>query len=380
MVNTVTRGKCIRSGAIPTSATSWAEISLDAVGRNVRALQRQAGRARVAAVVKADGYGHGAATIARAALDAGASLCAVFSISEALHLREHGIDSPILVLGPILPEDAPEIVRLGLTVIADRAESVQRLEAAAAAAETVVDVHLNLDGGMQRFGLTHAGALELAAFVRRCAHLRLEGVMTHFPSAGAADPNRTLDAFRAFVETAARIGAPVRHAAASAALCRFPQTALELVRPGIALYGIDPLRTGALKLEPVLSWKARLLAIRDLKRGESVSYGGLWTAPSEARIGVIGAGYADGLRRSVSGPGTALVRGQRAPYAGAVCMDCAMIDLTRIPDAQVGDSVTLIGSDGEARITAWEMAEWSGAIPYEICTGIGPRVARLVVG
>ena len=377
MVNTVTRHKCIRSRSIPTSVTAWAEINLNAVRHNVRELQRRAGRAQLAAVVKADGYGHGAETIARAALEAGAPLCAVFSVPEAIHLRESGIERPILVLGPILADDAPQIARLQLTVIVDSAETARALDQAAAAAGTVVDVHLNLDSGMQRFGLAHEDALELSQFVRGRAHLRLEGVMTHFPSASAPNERLTTDAFNAFLRATAEIDAPVRHAAASAALLRFPQTALDLVRPGIALYGIDPLRTGTAALQPVLSWRARLLAIRDVSAGESVSYGGRWTAPADARIGVVGAGYADGLRRSVSGPGTALIRGQHAPYAGAVCMDCAMIDLTQIADAQVGDTVTLIGSDGEAQVTAWDMSDWTDAIPYEICTGIGPRVPRI---
>ncbi len=380
MVNTVTRGKCIPPRTIPTSANSWAEIDLHALAHNVRTLQRRAGTAQLAAVVKADGYGHGAPTVAQAALEAGAPLCAVFSLPEAIHLREHGIDSSILVLGPILPEDAPDIARSRLTAVVDTPETAQALNTAARADEATLPIHLNLDAGMQRFGLSHTDALKLAEVVSRCPNLYLEGTMTHFPNAGTGDESHTLNAFHAFMQTANAIGAPIRHAAASAALLRFPQTALELVRPGLALYGIDPFRSNESELKPVLSWKARLLAIRDLKAGESVSYGGLWTAPHDARIGVIGAGYADGLRRSVSGPGATLIRGSRAPYLGAICMDCAMIDLTHIPDAQVGDAVTLIGVDGEAELSAWEMSDWTGAIPYEICTGIGPRVPRITVG
>ena len=238
---------------------------------------------------------------------------------------------------------------------------------------------------MQRFGLAHREALRLAAIVRAYPNLALEGVMTHFPSATAEDEGQTLDAFDAFMRTADEIGAPIRHAAASAAMLRFPQMALDLVRPGIALYGIDPLHGGAspsaaTELQPVLSWHARLLAIRNVRAGESVSYGGRWTAPRDARIGIVGAGYADGLRRSVSGSGAALIRGRRAAYVGAICMDCAMIDLTDMSDAEVGDTVTLIGVDGEGEISASEMADWTGAIGYEVCTGIGPRVARVAVG
>ena len=365
------------------SATCWAEIDLSALRTNVEVLRRQADPAGVAAVVKADAYGHGAVAIAQAALEAGAERLCVFTVREAVELREAGIGAPILCLGPVLDGDAPQIAEHDIAAVVDSDETAIKLASAALEAGVRVQVHINIDTGMQRYGLAPDRALALAEQVRTMPSLDLEAVFTHFPDAANADRSGTLDAFRRFQRTADQIGAPMRHAAASAATFNLPQSSLDFVRAGIALYGMNPAPGLGLpatqELRPVLSWKTSLLAIRQVRQGESVSYGGLWTADRDSRIGVIGAGYADGLRRRLANNGAMLVRGQRAPIRGAICMDSTMIDLTDITEAAVGDAVTIIGCDGAEAISAWDLARQLDTISYEIFTSISARVPRLVV-
>lgn len=366
-----------------TSATSWAEIDLSAIRHNVDLIARTVAPATAAAVVKADGYGHGAVPIAQAALDAGASRLCVFTVREAAQLRRAGVVAPILSLGPLHGDDLNVAASLDISVVIDTPATARLAADAARASGRRIGVHINLDSGMQRYGRPHQEAVELAGAIRDHRELDLEAVFTHFPDAPNPDPTATLRAFGQFQQTADQIGAPLRHAAASAAAFNLPQTGLDFVRAGIALYGIDPApdiaRAGGEHLRPALSWRASLLAIRDLRPGDSVSYGGLWTAERESRIGVIGAGYADGLRRALSPGGFVLVRGQRAPFRGAICMDSAMIDLTEIPAASVGDTVTIIGDDGDETILVWDMARRLDTIPYEICTSITSRVPRIVI-
>ena len=365
------------------SATCWAEIDLSALRTNVEALRRQADPAGVAAVVKADAYGHGAVAIAQVALDAGAERLCVFTVREAVELREAGIAAPTLCLGPVLNGDFRQIAEHDIAAVVDSEETAIKLASAALEAGVRVRVHINIDSGMQRYGLARDRATALAKQVRAMPSLDLEAVFTHFPDATNTDRSGTHDAFRRFQRTADQIGAPMRHAAASAATFSLPQSSLDFVRAGIALYGIDPAPdlglSAAQKLCPVMSWRASLLAIREVRQGESVSYGGLWTADRDSRIGVIGAGYADGLRRGLAEHGVVLVRGQRAPIRGAICMDSTMIDLTEIAEAVVGDTVTIIGRDGSEVISAWDLARQLDTIPYEIFTSIGARVPRVVV-
>ena len=362
------------------SATCWAEIDLDALRHNVGVLQRQAAGADVAAVVKADAYGHGAVGIARAALDAGAGSLCVFTTPEGVELRESGIRAPILCLGPILPDEASLVVAHSISAVVDSESTADLIAEAARARGGRQPVQINIDSGMQRHGLSHRRALELAAAVRTRHALVLEAVFTHLPD--ATNREASLDSLRRFQQTADAIGAPRRHAAASGALFHLPEASLDMVRAGIALYGIDPTperSSAASQLRPVLSWQTMILAVRDVAAGESVSYGGLWTAQRDSRIGVTGVGYADGLWRALSDGGSMIVEGQRCPIRGAVCMDSTMIDLTDAPEASAGDAATIIGVDRGASISAWDIARRVGTIPYEILTNISARVPRRIV-
>lgn len=365
------------------SATSWVEIYLSALRHNVEVLRRQAAPAGVAAVVKADAYGHGAAIIAKAAIEAGASSLCVFTMPEAVELRQAGIDAGILCMGPVLADDPATIARYDIAAVVDTDHTAAQLAAAAASLNRRVRVHINIDSGMQRYGLAHEQALALAEIIRSHPSLGLDAVFTHFPDAGNPEREPSIEALQRFQQTADRIGAPIRHAAASAATFNLPEASLDFVRAGIALYGMDPApnlaKPRAGQLQPVMSWRTSLLAIRDIRKGESVSYGGHWTASRDSRIGVAGIGYADGLARSLSPGGEMLIRGKHAPIRGAICMDSTMIDLTEIPDAQIGDVITIIGSDRGQSISAWDVARQLKTIPYEIFTSIAARVPRRVV-
>lgn len=374
MIDRTNRTETVRS------ATSWVEVDPSAVRHNLALLRQAAAPAAVAAVVKADAYGHGAVTVARAALDAGASRLCTFTVREAIDLRCAGIDAPILCLGPVLSGDCSGIAKHDISCVVDSAITAQRLAVAARSVSRPIAVHINLDSGMHRYGHSMDQAMVLVEAVRCHAELLLEGVFTHFADASNPDQTATTVALDRFHRAADRIGAPIRHASASAATFLLPQDGLDFVRAGIALYGIDPapeLSTALTgQLQPVLSWRTRIIATRRVRTGETVSYGGLWTAPADTRIGVIGVGYADGLRRSLSGADV-LIRGRRAPIRGAICMDSAMIDLTDIPQSEAGDVVTIIGDGGDNRITAWELANRIDTIPYEIVTGIAMRVPRI---
>ncbi len=363
------------------SALNWVDVDLDAVRANVRALRGLAGTAEFAAVVKADGYGLGAAVIGRAALDAGAGRLCVFALDEAQALRDAGIDAPILVLGPLRPDDAPRVAGLGVACTLTRPELVGPLAQAAAGGRPIA-VHVKVDTGMRRLGPPPAAAGALVAAVRAEPALRLEGFYTHFPSAdGPGEDGRhdTEGRFARFLPLAERAGAPLRHAANSATLLRFPRTALDLVRVGAGVYGFGPgaaAAPAAALLRPVATWRATLVQTHDLAAGESVSYGGTWTASQPARVGVVAVGYADGFRYALSNRGAMLVRGRRAPVVGAVCMDMTLVDLSDVPGAAVGDIATLIGRDGGAEISLQDFAERCGTIPYEVLTGLGPRPER----
>lgn len=365
------------------TALTWLEIDLAAVRSNVRVLRDLAGSAEFGAVVKANGYGLGAAEVARAALEAGADRLCVFNLDEAQALRASGVQAPVLVLGPLGPGDADRAARLGVVSTVTRPEAVEALAAAAKTAGRTLPVHVKVDTGMYRLGPPRETALELVNLVRARPELEMEGFYSHFPNADLEDGTDTQRRVSRFLRVAGEVGAPVRHVANTATLLRFPQMALDLVRVGAGLYGFGcgaAAGPAATSLRPVLRWSARIVQTHDVPAGESVSYGGTWTAPADARVGVVAVGYADGFRRSLSNRGAMLVRGRRAPVVGTVCMDLTLVDLSGVPDARVGDSATLIGVEGNVEITLEEVAAACNTIPYEVLTSLGPRPERRYAG
>ncbi|TMD51160.1 MAG: alanine racemase [Chloroflexi bacterium] len=355
-------------GGIASGSHRWAEVDLGALKANVALLRGLLPAAtRFIAVVKANGYGHGAREVARAALEAGAWGLAVVTLAEAAEVRDLLPPERVLVLGPLLPEDAPEAVA-GRHLLGCSSVVVARaLEAAAG--ERRVPIHAKLDTGMGRYGADPEEFAALLSLIRASNRLELAGTWTHLASSDS-DPSYTAEQLERFL--AATEGLPgLRHVANSGAVLRHPEAALDAVRVGIALYGCgDP------RLEPVLRLRARVAHLKTAPAGSSIGYGRTWTAGRRTRVATVTIGYADGVQRGRANRGVVLVRGRRAPLVGAVSMDSITLDVTEVPGVELGDAATLLGQDGEERILAEEAAEWSGTISYEVLTSIGTRVER----
>ncbi len=368
---------------------AWAEVDLGAVAANVRALTRLVAPAEVCAVVKADGYGHGAVAVAQAALEAGAGWLGVALAEEGATLRDAGITEPILVLSEPQGDDMEVAAWFGLhpTVYtpAGVETAVRAAKHAAAHGATIpLPVHLKIDTGMHRVGAQPEDVVMLAAALAAHSELTFEGVWTHFAVADEPDNPFTgeqLARFRAAVgelETAG-LRPPLTHAANSAAAIGHPESRFDLVRIGIALYGIapSPAMAGAIPLRPVMSLKATVSLVKEVKAGERISYGLRHTFACDSVVATVPVGYADGVRRRLSAAGgEVLIRGQRRPIVGVVTMDQLTVDCGDDRDVRVGDEVVLIGEQGDDRITAEEWADELDTIGYEIVCGIGPRVPR----
>jgi alanine racemase len=358
----------------------WAEIDLDAVADNVRLLKSQANGAALLAVVKANAYGHGAVAVARAALAAGADRLGVICVDEGEQLRRAGITAPILVMGHTPAEEARRLVDLSLTPSVVSREVALALARLASERGIEVAVHLKVDTGLNRYGLPPSEAADLGRWLRDLAGVQVEGLFTHFASADEGDKSHTLEQHRLFLSVAEQLDwVPIRHVSNTATLLDMPDMSLEMVRPGLGIYGCYPSSqvNRSLPVRPALSLKSRVARLTSLAPGESVSYGRIWRASRPSLIGLVLCGYADGLPRALSNRGSALVRGQRAPIVGRVCMDMCMVDLSDIPDVAVDDEVVIIGRQGEEEISADEVAELCGTISYEILCGISARVSRL---
>jgi len=363
----------------------WAEVDLDAARANVRALRTLVAPSAVCAVVKADGYGHGAAAVGRAALEAGADCLAVALVEEGVQLRDAGIEAPILVLSEPVADAADTVVERHLTPVVYTADGIDALaKAAAAHSERMpLSVHLKVDTGMHRVGCDPRDAVELAAHVVERPELRLAGVCTHFAIADEPDHPYTAGQKRRFDAVlealrARKLPTGIVHACNSAAAITVPAARYDMVRLGIAVYGIAPAPalSGAVALQPVLAVKARVSHIQNLPAGAQLSYGLRYTTAAGARIATVPVGYADGVPRNLGlAGGEVRVRGRRHPIAGTVTMDQLMVDAGDAP-VEVGEEVVLLGRQGNEAITADEWAERLGTIAYEIVTGIGPRVPR----
>ena len=369
----------------PVYRPAWVEIDLGAIRYNTALLAARAAPAALMAVVKADGYGHGSVAVALAVLEAGASWLGTALVEEAIELREAGIGAPILLLSEPPPAAAGVVVRAGLTPIVHTRRFVDALAKATADAGAVepLPVHLKVDTGMHRVGCAPGEALAVAKVVRKHRELRLEGLLTHFAVADEPDNDYTAGQLARFGAVKAQLAqAGIRpevvHAANSAGLMTQPDARFDLVRCGIALYGIapSPALAGALPLRPALALKSRVSFVRRLPAGERLSYGLRYRLAADATVATVPLGYADGVpRRLGEAGGEVLAGGRRRPIAGTVTMDQFLIDLGDDTIA-AGDEVVLIGRQGEAEITAAEWAERLGTIPYEICCAIGQRVPR----
>ena len=364
-----------------------ARIDLDALAHNVRLAVRLAGPGRrVLAVVKADGYGHGAVRAARCALAAGAAKLGVATPGEVRSLRATGIDAPVLLLSEVSPDRAAEMLGLDCSLTLYTLAYAEALERAAKLAGRRVGVHLKIDTGMGRIGIDPAEALPFVARLRDFPHLVLEGVMSHPSEAeqrGSPVTARQIATFHAVCGALEAIAGAVRwkHIANSALVLPGDPPG-NLVRPGLMLYGAAPAPglPGAADLRPVMSLVTAVGFLKSVPAGTPLSYGGTFTTRRESLIATLPVGYADGYRRAFSNRASVLVRGRRAPVVGTVCMDLCLADVTGIPGVAFGDEVVLLGCQGEERITADELAAFAGTISYELFCGIGPRVPRVFAG
>ena len=357
----------------PTQSRCWAEINLAALRKNVAAIRRRIGSAKLMAVVKADAYGHGLPEVAGALLRCGVDAFAIANLTEALILRQVvGPDFQILSLGSVLPFEIQPLIENNIT---PTISSLAEAKLFAAATHRRLDVHIKIDTGMGRIGFWHEEAISVLQQIAAMPQLQITGVFTHFP---VADENlsatrRQLEQFLAVTH-----GYPMRHAANSAALLNFPEARLDMVRPGLALYGITP---GAEDFSPVLSFKSLVTHIKTIAAGRTISYGQTFIAPAPMRIATVGAGYADGFSRHLSNKAEVLITGQRCRVIGRVTMDQIMVNVTNLPVVNCGDEVVFIGRQGAAEITVTEVAEWQDTIAWEVLCGITktarvPRIYR----
>lgn len=378
---------------MPEYHRCWIEVSRDRLARNYASIRKAVGPdVEVCPVVKADAYGHGAAEVSRVLARAGARWFAVSSFEEGVALREAGIAGPrILVMADSLAVERAEVVTHRLTPAVHSLDELPVLRRMAAGAAEPIDFHLKIDSGMGRLG-TRAPAAEIARALAAAVSpkLRLEGVMTHFASAADYQSGQTERQLAAFYELldALPVQPRIVHTSATVPIAYGRREAWRsMVRPGHAIYGyVSPIVRGAdsapprmLDVAPALAWKTRLLAVKDIPAGSPIGYGAMYTAAAPMRVGIIGAGYADGIPHRLGNKGKVIAGGQLVSMIGAVSMDVTTIDLTSVPHLKPGDVVTLLGEEGGARIDAQQVARLAGTISYSVLCGISARVAHVYV-
>jgi alanine racemase len=377
----------------------FAEIDLTAIAHNVSELHRITSRdARLMAVVKANGYGHGAPEVSRTALDSGAEWLGVARIEEGISLRQAGFTVPILIFGYTSPTLAKEVIDFDLTQTIYTYDMGEAFSAQAASWGKKIRAHVKVDTGMGRLGVLAKGRSSLAehktAFddaVRQVESvvglkgLEIEGIYTHFASADSAEKSsarRQLEDFLGLLDALRMSGTEfsVRHAANSAALIDMPETHLDMVRPGISIYGLYPsqeVNRGRVSLKPAMTLKSRVIHLKKVPPGFKVSYGSTYQTTETTTIATVAIGYADGLDRLLSSQGHMLVRGRRAPIIGRICMDMTMLDVGGIPDVRIEDEVVVLGTQDGASISADEIASSLNTINYEVVSTLTQRVPRV---
>ena len=370
--------------AFPSDRPTIAVIDRAALEHNFKEVVRCSEGQQVLAVVKARAYGHGAVEVSKSLLMLGADMLGVALVEEGRELRDAGIHAPVLIMGATFPEQAEAIVSLKLTPTVFSLAVAKALSEAAYQRRTTINIHVKIDTGMGRIGIAPEEAPEFIAMLRKLGSLSVQGLMTHFADADLRDKqfaSRQMDRFEALLNAleAKKISVPMRHAANSAAVLDFHRAFFTMVRPGLMLFGYNPLEEGTTgaDLRQVLSLVTRIAFIKKVPPGVPISYGRTFTTKRESMIATLPIGYADGYCRGLSNKGMALVRGIRVPVVGRVCMDMCMIDVTDVPNVREGDDVVLIGTQGSERITADDIAAMTGTIAYEVLCGISSRVPRI---
>ncbi len=369
---------------------AWVEIDLDALSHNVREIRRVTDpRAQVMAVVKANGYGHGLEQVSRVALTSGATWLGVALLQEAVLLREKGLAAPVVVLGYTPERDAEEVVAREISQTVFTEEGGRALAAAARRLGKKAKVHIKVDTGMGRLGFPASEkAVEVICGLAELPELEIEGIYTHFATADEPDKGYAQEQFLRFQEVLRKLeerglAVGLRHCANSAALLDLPYTHLDLVRPGITIYGLYPspnVRHDLVSLKPVMAVKARVALVKEVPPGTGISYGRTYVTSKRTLVATIPLGYADGYPRLLSNRSEVLVKGKRAPVIGRICMDHLMVDVTHIPGVAQGDEVVLLGKQGEQEISADELAGLLGTINYEVVCMVSERLPRVYKG
>ncbi|MDR1573228.1 MAG: alanine racemase [Clostridiales Family XIII bacterium] len=365
---------------------AWTEVDLRRLAFNMRTVKEKAKGSCVIAVVKADAYGHGAVPVSKVLLENGADVLAAGTLQEALILREAGFTCPVLILG-LTPNDCCDtLTEYDLIPVTASYENARAIAKAAETAGVRKEVFVAVDTGMGRIGVPpdESGAAETAR-IHDLPHLRIKGIFGHFATADEADKRYAFEQtrrFNAFCERLTRLGVDpgMRTHANSAAVMELPEALFDAVRPGIILYGCYPaarMQTADFPLRPVMSVKAKITYLKRVPKGTPVSYGRMFITQRESLIGTLSLGYADGLPRALTGKGRAVLREAYAPIVGAICMDQCMIDVTDIPGAAPGDEAIVMGAQGDACVSAEEIAEKTGAISYEVLCGFGQRLPKV---
>jgi alanine racemase len=359
------------------------EVNLARLTANFQAIQTAVTPAKVMVVLKANAYGHGLIETARHLVNVGADYLGVAYLEEGIWLRENGIDAPILVMGGLLSDQTPLYLEHNLTVTASSVEKLQQIEAAARDLGVRAKAHLKIDTGMERIGVHYYSAESLLEASLACQHCEIEGVYSHFANADAADLTSAriqLDRFQEVLQFYAKrnLPTPMRHIANSGAILQLRESHLDMVRPGILLYGVYPSAEvqRTIAVQPALSWKSRVVYFKVVLPNHPVSYGSTWQSDKMTRVITAPVGYGDGYFRSMSGKAEVIVRGRRYPVVGRICMDQLMVNIGW-DSAYNGDEVILLGESGDQAITCEELAAWAGTIPYEILTNINTRVPRV---
>lgn len=365
-----------------------AEIDLDAIIHNMNAMHANISEhTKIMAVIKADGYGHGAVEIAEAIDELPYVFgYAVATVEEGLILRNHGIEKPILILGYVFPEQYHDMIRARIRPTVFTSDMAERLSFMAGRLDVDCPIHFAVDTGMSRIGyqVTEEAANEMAR-IASLPHIVVEGIFTHFARADEADKTSTykqLELFRQMVGMLEERGVkiPIQHCSNSAAIVEVPEANMDLVRAGITMYGLWPspeVDKSRIDLKPALSLVTHVAYVKELPAGREISYGGTYTTTEKQLIATIPVGYADGYARTLSNKADVLIHGQRAPIRGRVCMDQFMVDVTHIPDVKTGDKVTLIGKDGDEQITMEELGECADRFNYEFVCDLGKRIPRV---
>ncbi len=364
---------------------TYVEVNLKNIKYNFEQIKNHVGDAKIMPILKANAYGHGLVRLALFFQELKADYLGVAVLEEGILLREKGVEIPIIVLGGILGNQVPKFLKYGLTITASSIEKLEQIQSAAEKLKVKAKVHLKIDTGMERIGVHYYNAENFIKTAFKMKNIEVEGIFSHFANSTAYDLSDAKRQFARFEKALEfiekeKFEIPLKHISNSGAILQLPQANLDLVRPGIILYGVYPSEETrkTISVKPALTWKSRVVYFKVITKGHSVGYGSMWTAKENTRAVTVPVGYGDGYFRSMSHKAQVLINGKRYPVIGTISMDQIVVNIGN-DSAYNNDEVVLLGKQNDAEIAAEEMARWAGTIPYEILTNINTRVPRVYI-